>query len=87
MKFSAEHIFHDVLAMPGPIPGTVCQISIVLCVALVRFIVISILLFKHRRQHIVQDVLAMPGPIPGTVCQISIDNCNIAADLIWFNTH
>ena len=27
-----EHFFHDVSAMPDPIPGTACQFSIVLCV-------------------------------------------------------
>ena len=31
MWISPEHIFHDALAMPDPIPGTVCSISNVCC--------------------------------------------------------
>ena len=43
VKFSAEHLVHDVSAMPDPIPGTVCPISIIASVILLIFIFYLIL--------------------------------------------
>ena len=64
-------MFHDVLAMPSPIPGTVCQTSRELCRICVD-LVICISPMEISPEDMFHDVLAMPSPIPGTVCLISI---------------
>ena len=74
----AEHPFHDVPAMPDPIPGAVCLISTVVCNTIEDFNISRI------KQHIVHDVLAMPSPIPGTVCLISIVVCVILLIYIFY---
>ena len=47
MKSSAEHLFHDVSAMPDPIPGTVGLISTVLGVILLVILCFKFLINYH----------------------------------------